>query len=603
MAKLTLSDVVSGYASATAVNANNTLVENALENTLSRDGTSPNAMMANLDMNNYRILNLPSPVSVNEPARLQDVLDASSTNDANFVVYTPAGTGAVDTTVRAKLREGVSVKDFGAVGDGVTDDYAAFQAAHDSLSASNSDVGGEIYIPSGTYYLSDTWDIKKRVTIRGTNAGDQPETSACILRFPANKDGIRFWSSIDSDTGTNAVQSRLIGVELKANAKDATGNGIKTTTKITVEHCIIRDFKENGIEIHGQTGGGATGIADFWKVSSTRIVTCGGHGLYVHGNDSQIGLAEQVECSSNTGYGFYDISAYGNTYIACQAAGNTAGSYYNVSTTTYYGSIYLGCYVEFGTGATPVFNSDSIILGGVLSAVAETASGITQRSPGGFGPNVPTGGAHMWFRNLVEIARIGTDNILSGLAGFKSNADTDDYTLIDGNSLTQVSSSSASQTRVNFDTPSGRVLNINSNGTDITFKNQVGDIYFAPDNVNLVQLSSNGFGYTSGVGGTVTQATDKSTGVTLNKVCGQITMNGATLNSATGVNFTLTNSTIAATDVVIANISSGATVGGYLLTVSAVSAGSCSFSLRNVSGGALSEAVVISFSVIKGATS
>jgi hypothetical protein len=60
MAKLTLTDVTSGYASTTAVNANNALIETALENTLSRDGTSPNAMLVDLDMNGHTLLNLNS---------------------------------------------------------------------------------------------------------------------------------------------------------------------------------------------------------------------------------------------------------------------------------------------------------------------------------------------------------------------------------------------------------------------------------------------------------------------------------------------------------------------------------------------------------------
>ena len=103
----------------------------------------------------------------------------------------------------------------------------------------------------------------------------------------------------------------------------------------------------------------------------------------------------------------------------------------------------------------------------------------------------------------------------------------------------------------------------------------------------------------TGAGGAVTQATSKSTGVTLNKVCGAITMNNAALGNNNSVSFTLTNSAIAATDVVAVSIKSGATAGGYLLLVDAVAAGSCQISLRNHSGGSLSEAVVISFAVIK----
>jgi hypothetical protein len=111
-------------------------------------------------------------------------------------------------------------------------------------------------------------------------------------------------------------------------------------------------------------------------------------------------------------------------------------------------------------------------------------------------------------------------------------------------------------------------------------------------------------GYPTGTGGTVTQGTNKSTGVTLNKISGQITMNAATLNRNSGVSFTLTNSFIAATDVVVVNIASGATPNIYTITVDAVAAGSCVFHLHNHSTGTdLSEAVVLNFVVIKGAHS
>lgn len=75
MSKLTLSDITSGYLSIATVNANWALIEAALENTLSRDGTSPNTMGASLDMNSQRIINLASPQNGSDAARFQDIAD------------------------------------------------------------------------------------------------------------------------------------------------------------------------------------------------------------------------------------------------------------------------------------------------------------------------------------------------------------------------------------------------------------------------------------------------------------------------------------------------------------------------------------------------
>ena len=109
-----------------------------------------------------------------------------------------------------------------------------------------------------------------------------------------------------------------------------------------------------------------------------------------------------------------------------------------------------------------------------------------------------------------------------------------------------------------------------------------------------------GVGYATGAGGAVTQLTSKATGVTLNKVCGTITMDSATLAHQTPVAFTLTNSAIEATDVVAVCVKSGGTAGAYLVSAGAVAAGSCSITLFNCqTSGNLSEAVVLSFAVIK----
>ena len=106
-------------------------------------------------------------------------------------------------------------------------------------------------------------------------------------------------------------------------------------------------------------------------------------------------------------------------------------------------------------------------------------------------------------------------------------------------------------------------------------------------------------GYTAAAQGTVTQATDKSTAVTLNKSAGRITMNNAALAAATNVSFTLNNSFISSNDVLIVTLSGGiATAGTYNCWVNSMSAGSASITLRNISAGSLSEAVVINFALI-----
>ena len=118
--------------------------------------------------------------------------------------------------------------------------------------------------------------------------------------------------------------------------------------------------------------------------------------------------------------------------------------------------------------------------------------------------------------------------------------------------------------------------------------------------------ASQEIGYSTAAQGTVTQATDKSTGVTLNKSAGRITMNNAALAGATAVSFILTNSLISANDTIVVCISSnttGSLAGAYTTYVSYLATGSALITLRNLTAStSYSEAVIINYSIIHGAS-
>lgn len=110
-------------------------------------------------------------------------------------------------------------------------------------------------------------------------------------------------------------------------------------------------------------------------------------------------------------------------------------------------------------------------------------------------------------------------------------------------------------------------------------------------------LSGEQLGYTTDAQGSVTQATSKSTAVTLNKSAGKITMDAASLGATTNVTFTLNNSLISTNDVLILNVYGG-TSGSYNAWVSGLSAGAATITVRNITGGALAEAIAINFALI-----
>jgi hypothetical protein len=112
----------------------------------------------------------------------------------------------------------------------------------------------------------------------------------------------------------------------------------------------------------------------------------------------------------------------------------------------------------------------------------------------------------------------------------------------------------------------------------------------------IVSTGTAGVGYATGAGGTVTQATSRTTSVTIDKRCGAITMFSAA-GSGTAATFTVTNSTVGANDVIILNQASGTNL--YVLSVTAITAGSFNITFLTT-GGTATDAPVINFAVIDG---
>ena len=177
--------------------------------------------------------------------------------------YVPEGTGAVATTVQAKLRESVSVKDFGAVGNGVADDTAAMQAARDYISTAAYKY--RLIFPAGiySYSVSPNWNFSNcevvaegEVRLRYTGTGDAfiIDTFAGIAAYNQTIGGA-------SPFIIEATSSALNGVRIR-NSNHSRFNfnvrgcgtlyaGLKVDFAVCSSFTYICSFNETGTGVQG----------------------------------------------------------------------------------------------------------------------------------------------------------------------------------------------------------------------------------------------------------------------------------------------------------------------------------------------------------------
>ena len=346
--KPSINNITTGYTSAEAINENFQNVRDAFDNTLSLDGSTPNAMGADLNMDSNDILNVgeinvqglsiagvniypsntqiattyatqnytgngstttyamgynPSSkanvdVYIDGVYQNQDAFNISGTSltftaapplnsaieikvpvnvtsltntDSSQIVYNQGGTGAVTTNVKAKLQEFVSVKDFGAVGDGVTDDTAAIQAAIDAAS------GAAVWFPLGAYLITDTVENTTATEIHLLSEGK------AVIDAGGNVSNVAMFR-----LGGNGTTTHLTVKGLRFNGNHSTYASNDRVLQLEANHVLVEDCSFEG---YGDEGVYSTQYGQTAETYFTTILNCyaegGSRGFYCNGGGSK----------------------------------------------------------------------------------------------------------------------------------------------------------------------------------------------------------------------------------------------------------------------------------------------------------------------------
>lgn len=629
-----------------SINTNSSTLQTAFDNTLSRDGTMPNQMMGNLDMNSQQILNLPSPITPNSPIRVTDLSTFTGGGAITFAALPTGGTLNQLLTKNSSTNYDATWKTYApdyngqvllatnfsgaTVGNQIANAIAALPSTGGVVDARGLPSGGTwpamtisasnytLLLPCGYINVTGTIQLYNASGIQGVrwlgNGGEFGLGGTLFL-----------WAA--SGNSTDPLL-RLRGVRdsyfedfsIQANGVNPLGEGIRleSATGTTSSRRIFKNILINGIT-NNITKGFRWAIGDDCT---------GGAGADLN-NDVDSLHDVEVSNYSNTAFSIEHSQSKSHMFMNCQfnaaavgqrgvATTQAANSLRNSGSFRWYGGSGGGTtVVDFDLGSA----DDNILISG---ANFESSNRLLQTATSSVPWTITLIGCRWAANNLNADAKVVDYKAHGGLSVIGCHVE-----LVNGvpasNPTFNITPGSPSSNAAGFAAGNniywGTAASTNqpfvSSGGSYwtTFSNVMSDVgttnvFNIPNLIpslvtaGLIKSSSSsaGIGYATGAGGTVTQLTSKSTGVTINKTTGQIVTFNTSMGAGVEMVFTVTNSTVAATDVVIVNMASGGTTGSYLFSVSAVTAGSFDITISNASAGTLVEALTLNFAVIKGVT-
>lgn len=248
--------------------------------------------------------------------------------------------GSLETAIDGAGGGDVTPQDFGAVGDGVTDDGPAFAAAIASLKAS-AENDATIYkgsnrlrVPAGNYFLgTTTLDITHTLIIEGEGSG-LAGGIATKLKWSAGATGIRIQryntsgvGDVDDPTHYGGDATILRGLYLEGAYTDYASEGayhaVHAKARFAAEDVFCRNWQGNGFNIVADAASGPPkeGNANCFELRRCTTWYCQ-NGVYIDGDDANAGTLEHCDFSYSREFGYWDTSALGNTVFGCHFEAN-----------------------------------------------------------------------------------------------------------------------------------------------------------------------------------------------------------------------------------------------------------------------------------------
>ena len=512
-----------------------------------------------------------------------------------------------------------------------------------------------VYIPPDNTQYQLNASIEIRLGLRIFSSGTKLSAGA-KLKWTTQTSGFRIQSSnttgasgvgsgLDSAAGATLDGLWIIG-NYDGTGADAEAHGVHCRGQFYITNCMIQYWAGDGIHAKADvTDAGLLGNVNCSNIDNVWIESVR-HGLYAYGGDANVIEVNALSVVGARGYGIRDQSFLGNTYtnMHISTCGEKTASVDRptcfVSHGGYVYQVVPGREVQAAANAPSGTTADTAnwlycsMFPSTTGIVAWSAA-IPIRTLGGGGffiggasqtslvanPYVEADSGHSFVGPLTFVSGRGQSAIVYADGGgtYSRNAPViraavgqvyiDSSVVVKGGLATP------------FDVVATPRINFDQFDAAGSYTGRAGYIDFHPDlylryyakaakyhsfqidagpevmrvHTDGVQVVYGSLGYVTGAGGAVTQATSRTTGVTLNKAAGAITLVSAA-GSTTPASFTVTNSLVAATDTIILSQKSG--TDKYDLRVTAVGAGSFEITFATLSG-TTTEQPVFNFAVIK----